>query len=122
MDPVLLTKQSWANGFLLAFLQLSALVLVCYVVMIVRLFRRKERALGWLCALLNLMIGGGQVVGVLIGLIFGWMKARAWGIRTFMAFWTALFLLALLNLAALFVALQLSKSDWQDYLGWLPSF
>jgi hypothetical protein len=115
-----LTRQSYANAAALTFLQFSGLVLACYIVMIVLFFRRREYAAGLLCALLNLLCGGGQIVGVIIALILGWINARRWGLRTFLLFWTVLFLLALANGLLFVIWGAMDIEQWQRYFYWLP--
>ena len=42
----------------------------------------------------------GLIIGVPLGLVYGWTKAGHWQIRTFMIFWTAIVIIATLNVVA----------------------
>lgn len=73
----------------LALLHLLVPILLGYVGLTVAFFRRREFAPGILCVVCAVFCPG-LPVGILIALAFGWLHARRWGVRSFMALWTVL--------------------------------
>ena len=122
IDTELLAKNGWAVGFLITSLQLMAFVMAGYLWLTVHAFRKGETSIGVIFTILLVIIGGGWTLGVVLGLIVGWTKARRWQIRGFMAGWTTLILLALINLAISAVMRKMSMEDWREWFGWLPGF
>ncbi len=122
MDQELLTKQSWGCGLLVAGLQMLAVVLACYLRLVVELFRRREYTVGVLFAVLFLLVGGGWTLGALAGLPVGWRYARRWGLRPWMAVWSLALVGGLANIAAGGVLLKMSVPGWREWFGWLPPF
>jgi hypothetical protein len=58
--------------------------LVCFVLVLIRMFQEGQSGLGIVCIVLFLVCG----VGYLITFIYGWIKAREWGISSIMLTWT----------------------------------
>jgi hypothetical protein len=80
----------------LAMLQLLVPILMGYVGLTIAFFRRRELAPGILCVCCAVLCPG-LPVGVLVALAFGWLHARRWGTRPFMALWTVLLALVCLD-------------------------
>ena len=115
MDETLLTKQSWCCGLLVAGFQMLVIVLICYLRLVVEMFRRREYLVGALFAFMFLLVGGGWTLGVLAGLPVGWRYARRWGIRPWMAVWTLAMMCGLCNIAAAAWLHSLSVEQWQAW-------
>ena len=120
MDDDLLTQKVWTNTFLLSSLQLTAIVLVGYLYLIILFFRKNSAAAGLLCTLLLPCVGFGWVLGAFVGLMFGWTMAKKWSIRSFMAFWSATIVLAIVNYALFLIMVRMQLDEWLDHFGWLP--
>ncbi len=56
--------------------------LVCFILVIVKMFQNEQTGLAIACILLIWCIGG------LIAFVYGWINASAWGIQTIMMIWT----------------------------------
>ena len=122
MDEALLTKQSWVCGLLVAGFQMLAVVLACYLRLVVELFRRREYVVGGLFAVLFALVGGGWTLGVLAGLPVGWRYARLWGLRAWMAVWSLALAGGLANIAAAVWLSTLSLDRWREWFWWVPPF
>lgn len=59
--------------------------LVCFIVVIVKMFQNQQTGLGIVCLILALC-----GIGVLIAFIVGWMNAEKWQIKNVMLIWTAI--------------------------------
>jgi hypothetical protein len=99
----------WRHAFGIAFLELSAIVLVGYVGLVIQFFRKGDVSAGILCTFC-LMLCGLMPIGVLLALLFGWLRAGRWQMRSFMAFWTGLVVLAAFNIVAIIVLRSLDDS------------
>jgi len=119
MNHELLTQQAWTISFLLAGLQWSALVVIGYFWLTILFFRKHNTAVGLLCILL---LPFGWFVGVFVGLLFGWTRAKRWSIQTFMTSWSATIVLAIINFVLFGIMQSMSLDEWQDHFGWLPRF
>ncbi|MDP6467882.1 MAG: hypothetical protein QF918_09090 [Pirellulaceae bacterium] len=75
--------------------------LVCFIMVIVQMFKRDESTMGIVCIVTILCCG----IGSLIAFVYGWTKAAAWDIKNIMIVWTVVFVLNLV-LFGLVVALQ----------------
>jgi hypothetical protein len=84
------------GALVLAVLHLLVPILLGYLGLTVAFFRRRELAPGILCAVFAVFCPG-LPVGVLVALAFGWLHARRWGTRPFMALWTVLLALVCLD-------------------------
>lgn len=62
--------------------------LICFIIVIVKLFQNGEQKLGIICLVLILVCG----VGFLVTFIVGWMKASQLRIQNVMIGWTACWL------------------------------
>jgi hypothetical protein len=61
----------------------SLIALVCFILVIVKMFQHQHTGLAIVCIVLFCCF-----VGHLIGFIFGWMKSGEWNIRNIMIAWT----------------------------------
>jgi hypothetical protein len=120
MNDDLLTQDAWTFAFLIAAVELTVVVFVGYLRLTILFFRKRDAAVGLLCSLLLLLPGCGWLLGVFVGLLFGWTRARRWGVESFMAFWSAVVLLAVVNYALFLVMGPMPVDRWQHYFGWLP--
>jgi hypothetical protein len=59
--------------------------LVCYVLVLVKMFQHGQTGLGIACLVLTLCCG----IGGLIVFIYGWVRAKEWGLQNIMIVWTA---------------------------------
>jgi hypothetical protein len=68
---------------------LNALVavgsLICFILVLVRMFQAGEAGMGPACIMLFLLCG----IGYFLTFAYGWIKADRWGIRNVMIAWTA---------------------------------
>jgi hypothetical protein len=67
--------------------------LVCYILVLVKMFQHGQTGLGIACILLFFFCG----IGGLIVFIYGWVKARDWGITNIMTIWTVFFVLTIVS-------------------------
>jgi hypothetical protein len=65
---------------------ISIASLVCYILVLVKMFQNGQTGLGIACILLTCVCG----IGALIAFIYGWIKSGEWGIRNVMIAWTVL--------------------------------
>lgn len=74
--------------------------LVCFIMVIVKMFQNGQTGLGVACLIL-ILCG----IGPLIAFVFGWIKSGEWNIKNLMLAWTACIVVGiLLNIAGLAVA------------------
>lgn len=92
-------------GLAIAGAEFAVGVVGCYCLMTVAFFRRRETAMAILCVGCLMACPIGLPFGVPVAIIFGWMRARHGSMQTFMALWTGLFVVMLLNFAG-FLALE----------------
>ena len=57
--------------------------LICFILVLVQMFKREQTGLGIACIVLLLCAIGG-----LIAFIYGWIKAKEWDIQNVMLAWT----------------------------------
>lgn len=70
--------------------------LVCYILVLIKMFQNGQTGLGIACIVLLFCCG----IGGLIAFIYGWMKSSEWGIQNVMLIWTVLFIInIILNVA-----------------------
>jgi hypothetical protein len=67
--------------------------LVCYVLVLIKMFQNGQTGLGIACIVLLLCCG----LGGLIAFVYGWIKAGEWGITNIMMIWTVF---VVLNIAS----------------------
>jgi hypothetical protein len=68
--------------------------LVCFIIVVMKMFQHGQTGLGIVCILLVWCVGG------LIAFIYGWVKAGEWNIKNVMLLWTVLIIVGLvLNVA-----------------------
>lgn len=58
--------------------------LVCYVMVVVEMFRRGDQTMGIICAVGFFVCG----IGLLVAFVYGWMKSQEWGLKNVMLVWT----------------------------------
>src|SRR5262249_4220228 len=67
------------------FLGVGSLInLVCFILLVVKMFQNGKTGLGVLCIVLLFCCGIGNVVAF----IYGWIKSAEWNLRTVMMVWT----------------------------------
>ena len=59
--------------------------LICFILVLVQMFKSGQTALGVACIVLLFCVG----IGGLIAFIYGWIKNQEWGFTTVMLVWTA---------------------------------
>jgi hypothetical protein len=106
----------WRHAFGIAFLELAAMILVGYVGLVVQFFRKKDVSAGILCTFC-LILSCLLPIGVLLALLFGWLRAGRWQMRSFMAFWTGLVALAAFNFVAIIILRSLDDSSLRMLFG-----
>ena len=93
---LLQTTGGFLMSLLVILLYLVALVvgigsLVCFVLVVVQMFKHDQTGLGVACILL-IFCG----IGGLIAFIYGWIKNKEWGLQKIMLIWTACIVVGLL--------------------------
>jgi hypothetical protein len=78
--------------------------LVCFIVVLFRAIQARESKMVVLCLASLLCLG----IGFPVAYVYGWVRARAWGITTLMVTWTVLIVLAII----LGTALQAATDRW----------
>jgi hypothetical protein len=68
-------------------------ILVCYILVLVQMFRRGRTGLAIACIVLFFCFG----IGGLISFIVGWMNHREWGISNVMYAWTGFLILSIVG-------------------------
>jgi len=58
--------------------------LVCFVLVLIKMFQSGEQTLGIVCIVLVLCSG----IGFIVAFIFGWINANKWDIKNVMLIWT----------------------------------
>jgi hypothetical protein len=58
--------------------------LVCFIIVLVKMFQNGRTGLGITCILLSLCCG----IGSLVAFVYGWINTGAWNLRTVMLIWT----------------------------------
>lgn len=62
---------------------IGGVALVCYILVLVKLFKHNETAMAWVC-LATTPCG----IGAVMLLIYGWSMAKQWELRNTMIVWT----------------------------------
>src|SRR5262245_18698164 len=70
-------EEAWLRGLGIAFLELAALVAICCLGLVVFFFSKREIGIGLLCTFFFVCTGF-LPSGVLLALVFGWLKAARW--------------------------------------------
>jgi hypothetical protein len=65
--------------------------LVCFILVLVKMFQNGQTGLGIACIVLVFLCG----IGALVSFVYGWINADRWGIRNVMLFWTGCFVVGL---------------------------
>lgn len=58
--------------------------LVCFILVLIQMFRRDQRTLGLVCIATSLLAG----LGTIVAFIVGWLKATEWHVTRTMIVWT----------------------------------
>lgn len=111
-----LWSMAWRRALGLALLELLIPVLVGYVGLTIAFFRHRELSPAILCAFCAVFCPA-LPFGVFIALVFGWLRAARWGIRSFMALWTGLVALGCLNVGATLLLGNLSGATLRRLFG-----
>ncbi len=61
--------------------------LVCFILVLVKMFQDNQTALAIVCIVLTCC-----GIGPLVALVFGWINADKWNIKNIMMIWTGLFI------------------------------
>ena len=81
----------------------SIVSLVCFIMVIVQMFKRDESKMGIVCIVTFLCCG----IGGLIAFVYGWTKAAAWDIKNIMIAWSvAIMIVAIMIVAIVIVAVK----------------
>jgi peptidoglycan biosynthesis protein MviN/MurJ (putative lipid II flippase) len=64
--------------------------LVCFILVLVEMFRRGNTGLGIACIVLALCCG----IGGLVAFVYGWIRHREWGLTNVMIIWTVCWILS----------------------------
>lgn len=115
-------KAAWECGLFVAALQMLAIVVVCYLRLVVEMYRRRAYTVGVLFTILFLLAGGGLSIGVFVGLPVGWKYSRDWGIRPWMAVWSLALVGSISNIVTAIWFRSMNSEEWFDLFGWLPPF
>jgi len=77
--------------------------LICFIFVVVEMFKRNEPTMGIVCLVTTFLCG----IGILVGFVYGWVKAGAWNLKKVMICWTCAivlgFVLAGVSLAMAFL-------------------
>jgi hypothetical protein len=109
-------EMAWRRALGLALLQLLVPVVGCYLGMLVAFYRKREWSAAALCTFC-LVFTPALPVGLLLALAVGWLRARRWQVRSFMAVWTCLVVLAALDVAAVLVLRDLDGASLRHLFG-----
>lgn len=75
--------------------------LVCYILVVVQMFKRGQTGIGIASLVLLLACG----IGGLVAFVYGWIKAKEWDIQNVMLIWTGCIVVSVLcNIAFVAVA------------------
>ncbi len=72
--------------------------IVCFVLILIRMFQTGDSTLGIICLVLVLCVG----IGGLLAFIMGWVNVRKYDARTIMLVWTVAFVVAIFAVAGSF--------------------
>jgi hypothetical protein len=67
---------------------LLIVMVVCYVLILIKMFQAGEQTLGIVCIVLTLCFA----LGGLVAFIFGWINAQKWNVKNVMLIWTGAFI------------------------------
>lgn len=73
--------------------------IVCFILILLAMFRNGKGGLAIICLLLSLCFG----VGSLVAFVVGWMRSSEWNLRTVMLIMTIALLVGLLGTGGTFV-------------------
>jgi len=66
--------------------------LVCFIMVLIKMFQNNQTGLGIACIVLVFVCG----IGALIAFIYGWMKSAEWDIKNVMLAWTGCIVVGIL--------------------------
>ena len=88
--------------------------LVCFVLVVVKMFQNEQTGLGIACIALAFCTG----LGMPIAFIFGWVKSKEWDLKKVMVIWSVTWALQIVlifgAMAAMFGAAASTAQDLQD--------
>jgi hypothetical protein len=67
--------------------------LVCFIMVLIRIFQSGQTALGVVCIVLLFCVG----IGSLIAFVYGWMRAKDWNITNLMIIWSVAIVIGILG-------------------------
>lgn len=73
--------------------------LVCFILVVIEMFKRNETGIGIATIVLTVCTG----FGTLLAFVYGWVKASEWGLKKVMVAWTILLVVNIALVAAYFV-------------------
>jgi len=74
--------------------------LVCFILVVIQMFKNEQNGLGIACIILAFCTG----VGPLIAFVYGWMKSTEWNLKKVMLAWTGCIAGALVSYVIMFAA------------------
>lgn len=87
--------------------------LVCFILVLVQMFKREQTGLAIVCIVLALCSG----IGSLIAFVYGWIKATEWELKNVMLAWTLMLVLQVVGAGILFgVVLPAQVKDVQQQM------
>ncbi len=73
--------------------------LVCFILVVVQMFKNEETTLGIVCIILAFCTG----IGYLIAFVYGWIKATEWDLKKVMMAWSGLFAAYLISIVLYYI-------------------
>jgi hypothetical protein len=116
MSEEFIWEMAWRRALGLALFQMLIPIAGCYLGMLVAFYRKREWAPAILCTFCLVFLPAWPV-GVLLALTFGWLRARRWQIGSFMALWTCLVVLAILDVVAALVLRDMDGASLRRLFG-----
>lgn len=103
--------------FLLVAIACSIGGLVCFILVVIQMFKNEQTGLGIACIIL-------AGIGYLIAFVYGWIKAAEWDLKKVMMAWTGLFAGHLISiiLYVVFVGIAAAgpASEFQNQMDNMP--
>lgn len=86
--------------------------LVCFILVLIEMFKRQQTGLAIACIVLAFCTG----IGTLIAFVYGWMKGSEWGLGKVMRIWTACLVAQILALIVVFAVGMKMASQMQGQM------
>ncbi len=116
MEQEYIWQMAWQRAFGLTLLHMLIPVVGCYLGILIAFYRHQEWSVAVLCTFC-LVLCPALPVGILLALGFGWMRARRWQMRSFMAVWSCLVVLVVLDVVAAVVLRDLDGATLRRLFG-----